>query len=142
MSDYQKTLITDCLRAHIIAEDALRKNDCSWMSVRPRRDSEEGKEYYLLSEAHGAASAALWMATDVEYGEDGFREHVWNWRYWKVMARKCCWYQRFGTTRKAGATMAKLQKAEDALVAACGLTDIYRDPCSYIEERFPKLKFK
>ncbi len=140
MSDYTKTLVTNCLRSKIIAEHAMRGNKFSWASVHPRRSTPEGEEFYRLQEEYEKAVSALWMATDFEYGEDGFREHVWNWRYWSVMARKCCWYQRFGTTWRAGRTMSKLGRAELKMVEACGLTDIYRSPESYIAEHFPNLR--
>jgi hypothetical protein len=139
MSTHTIARVTEALRVYIVAEDALRKHPQGWLSSPPP-ETPDGQEYMRLVDVAHDAAAALWMATDVEYSEDGFRDRVWNWRFWKVMARKCCWYQRFGTTFKAAWTMRQLQKAEDRLVEACGLTSIYRSPCSYIEEKFPNLK--
>ena len=135
-----KEHVTKLLRDCIIAEDVLRKNPWSWKACHPKPDSPEGIEYNRLHTILYDADAKLWMATDFEYDKDGFRDIVWNWRYWKVMARKCCWFQRFGTTYRAGRTMKKLHKAEEEFARVCGLLDIYRSPCSYIEEQFPNLK--
>ena len=139
MNNALKKEIIDALREYIKANDASRKSPCGWQSCAPG-DTPEWKEYAILSEKYRQASSKLWEVTNVEYDENGFYEFVWNWRYWKVMARKCCWYQRFGTTYKAGKTMKKLAKAEFEFVQACGLESIYRSSCSYIEEAFPKLK--
>lgn len=132
--------ITEAFRVYILANNAFRKSPCGWKSVRGPEDSPEWKEYAVLSEAFQKASSDLWMVTDVEYEEDGFRDRVWNWRFWKVMARKCCWYQRFGTKFKAGWTMGQLAKAELRFVEACGLLSIYKSSRDHIEEAFPNLK--
>lgn len=136
--DPAKAHVTEVLRAYILANDAVRKNPCGWMSCPPR-DTPQWRDYAVLSEAYQKAYSELWMATDIEYDRSPFRDAVWNWRYWKVMARKCCWYQRFGSTFYAGRTMDKLQQAETKLVEVCGLSNIYRTACSYIEEQFPNL---
>ena len=132
--------IIECLRIYILTENSMRKNPCGWKSCGPR-DTPEWREYKVLREQHDEATAKLWMATDIEYDEDGFREHVWNWRYWKVMARKCCWYQttHHGTELAAG-TMSNLAHAEAQFVEACGLTSIYITACEHIEAKFPNLK--
>jgi hypothetical protein len=97
-------------------------------------------EYKAQSDAHKQAQADLWMATDFEYDDSPFRSAVWNWRYWKVMVRKCCWYQlNCSMPRKASRVMSKKQRAEDELIRVCGLDDIYRSPCSYIKEKFEKV---
>ena len=133
--------IIDALRAYIFANDAMRKNKQSWLSSPPPgRETAEGAEYHRVRDAYRKAKSDLWEVTDFEYGDDPMRKAVWTWRYWNIMARKCCWHQRFGSTRRAGWTMRKLQEAEDKMVEVCGLTDIYRSPCSYIEEAFPGLK--
>lgn len=132
--------VVERLRVYIEAERACRMNPHSWRSCHPDPETPEGREYARVSSDYQKATAALWMATDFEYAEDGFRDVVWKWRYWSVMARKCCWYQRFGTTFRAVRTMRKLQEAESRFVEVCGLTAIYRTAASYIEEHFPNLK--
>lgn len=139
-SDPARPFIVDCLRTYILAKDALRKNPTSWKSCHPLPDTEEGREYKRVRDIYERAESALWAATDIEYDDSDFRDAVWNWRYWRVMARKCCWYQRFGTTFKAGQTMHRRQAAETRFVEVCGLSDIYRTANSYIEERFPNLR--
>jgi len=133
-------VVTECLRAYILANDAARKHPLAYSSVH-RPDTLAGQQYAKLSEASQVAYAALWMATDFEYDDSPFRSAVWTWRYWKVMARKCCWYQLGGKCHwRAGWTMRKLHEAEVKMVEACGLQGIYRSPCSYLEEAFPNLK--
>jgi len=92
-----------------------------------------------VSEAHHKAVADLWMATDIEYA-NGFRAVVWWWRYWKVQARKCTHYLQIGKNQYAADVMKQLHTCEAAMVEACGLSELYRSPCSYIEEKFPNLK--
>ena len=83
----------------------------------------------------------LWRVTDGEYAEDGFRNIVWEWRYWNVMSRKCCWSQlSTGNSKWAGETMSELQKVETKLVEVCGLMDEYKPASYYIEKQFPNLK--
>jgi len=132
--------VTTCLRAYILANDAVRKHPMAYSSFH-RLDTLAGQQYEQLSQAYHKAAADLWMATDFEYDDSPFRSAVWTWRYWKVMARKCCWYQLGGKCHwRAGWTMRKLQEAETKLVEVCGLTGIYRTACSYLEEAFPNLK--
>jgi hypothetical protein len=133
--------ITEAFHNLILAEHVLRKNKWSWMAFHPPKDTPEGIEYYHQQEASIQAEMKLWNVTDIEYDRNGFREYVWTWRYWKVEARKCCWYQKtLCSTWRAGWTMKMLQQAEDNLVHVCGLQSIYRSSCSYIEEQFPNLK--
>lgn len=138
----QKQIIS-CLKDYILAEKELRENPISLSSSgEGLSNSPKSIEYRHLCWTYAQTSMALWIHTDIEYQEDGFREFVWNWRYWKVMARKCCWSQRFGDTEWAKATMQTLQNAELELVKVCGLIDIYKTSCEYLEEAFPGLKMK
>lgn len=130
--------ITEALRAYIVAEDALRKNPQSWKSSPPPQ-TPEGEEYHRLRDVHYKATADLWMQTDIEYA-NGFRAVIWWWRYWKVQARKCCHYQQIGKNQYAADVMQQLHMCEAAMVEACGLSEIYRSPGSYIAEQFPNLK--
>ncbi len=140
MSDWKEKLI-QCAKAYIDANDALRNNPLSWKSCIPPSCTPEGKKYSILAEAYKNASSALWMITDVEYTDkDPLRAAAWEWRYWKVMARKCCWSQfTTGQTNWAAETMRKLHEAESKLMTECGL-DNYKSPCYYIERQFPDLK--
>ncbi len=140
MNNPYKEELTKCLRAYILADKALRNNDWSWKSFHPDPKTPEGIEYYRLQDEYQKASSDLWMITDCEYNEDGFYDIIWNWRYWKVMARKCCWSQKGGSTKWAGETMSKMSAAYEKLVEVCGLLDIYKSSCEYIQERFPNLK--
>jgi len=134
--------ITKAAKVYIEANDAVRRNPCGYKSCHGRPDDPVWKEYYKLNEAYRKAYSDLWEATDVEYAEDGFRDKVWEWRYWKVMARKCCWYQKsIITDHMAAKTMRRLHLAEAEMMAACGLSD-YKSPCYYLEEMFPNLKSK
>ena len=138
--DAARQNITDCLRRYILANDRMRASPCGWQSCTPR-DTTEWREYAVLSAEFQAAKSALWDVTDLEYDEDSFRDAVWNWRHWKVEARKCCWYQKSEVTNHlATETMGNLEKAESRLAEVCGLSDLYRSSCSYIEAAFPNLK--
>ena len=139
--NYWKINIIECVKNYIEANDALRKNPCGWTACHPSKDTPEGEEYYRLNENYQDAYSKLWMTTDVEYNEDGFRDVIWNWRYWKIMARKCCWYQKLiPTYHLAAETMRNLQDAENKLIEVCGLTEIYKSSSYYIEKQFPNLK--
>lgn len=95
----------------------------------------------MLNDARNVAFSALWAATDFEYNEDGFRDVCWNWRYWKVMARKCCWYQKnVKTNHLAAQTMAEMSRAFAKMVEVCGLGEGFMSSCDYLEEAFPNLK--
>ena len=131
-----KDKAAELLRAYILTEAACRNHSSAYLSSPPPPDLKE------LSDAHRAAAAALWMGTDFEYAEDGFREIIWRWRYCKVMARKCGWMQRLGSTEEAAQMMRELRAAERAFVLMCGLTGIYRTAGFYLEEAFPNLKEK
>lgn len=151
--------VTEALRVYIEVNNLLCSNPQSIRSSPPP-DNDEGRAYRALRREYMAAYADLWAVTDFEYEEDGFRDVCWDWRYWKVMARKCCWYQSHAYVPEpdltpsngftlhrfdnqfdaAAATMKKLHEAEAAMVRACGLWDIYRPPCSFIEDHFPNLK--
>lgn len=136
-----KEQVSDAFRAVILAEREARGNKWSWAAHHPDPDTPEGIEFERVSSALCKAQSKMWDQTDFEYDNDGFRNVVWTWRYWKVMARKCCWYQKtMLSTWRAGWTMRQLQQAEDDLVQVCGLQDIYKSGCEYIEEQFPNLK--
>jgi len=126
---------------YIEANHAVRSNPCGWKSMRGPGNDPVWAEYYKLQNAYQYAYSRLWMTTDVEYGNDPIVDTAWEWRYWKVLARKCCHYQlTTGTTKQAAEIMRNLGKAEADFFEACGLSEIYKSPCQYIEEAFPKLK--
>lgn len=136
-----KEQITEALKEFIIANRELRNNPISWRSVKPYPTDPEWLTYSVQQSRYERAEMELWSVTDVEFAEDGFRNLVWEWRYWKVMARKCCWYQTVPLLGyKAGRTMAELQRAEYNFVKACDLLAEYKPASAYIEEQFPKLK--
>lgn len=134
----QRKQLSDLFRACIEFEDARRKHPQAYKSSPPH--GQDGDGYKILCRAARNADAEFWSATDFEYSEDGLRDVIWNWRYWKVIVRKCCWSQRNGSTKWAGNAMASLQEAETKMVEVLGLSDIYRTGHSYLEEAFPNLK--
>ena len=140
INNWQNELMA-CLKRCIETEKACRANPCGWMSCG-RQDTPQWRKYEVLRKAWKDVEAELWKLTDVEYDDqDPFRKAAWNWRYQKVMARKCCWYQKSVSTQTmASQLMRELDVAERELVEVCGLTDIYKSPNQYIEEAFPNLK--
>ena len=95
------------------------------------------------AEAHKWAEMELWNLTDIEYDEEPLYAACWQWRYCKVMARKCCWLQLkhpVEGSRMAGELMQNLHMAESNLMGLLGLMDEYKSPCQYLEEAFPGLK--
>lgn len=137
MSDWKLGII-EAMKEHLIAHHEHRIRPEGWQSVRRNW----GPEYLAIAERDRAAKNKLWEITDMEYAEDGFRNFVWEWRYWSVMARKCCWSQRSGSTDWAAETMAKCGKAKLNFVKACGLEELYHSPHEYIEKMFPNLRTK
>lgn len=141
--DKWKEKLTTIAKRWIEAEKKCRANPCGWQSCAPR-DTPEWKEYAVLSAEWQEAEKDLWQVTDVEYDDkDPLREACWEWRYRKVMARKCCWFQLncpYEGSRMAGELMRNLHNAEVHLMELLGLSDIYKCPCQYIEEQFPNLK--
>lgn len=138
---HSKVNIILAAKRYIDTNHAVRKSPCGWMSFHGPKEDPKWAEYYKLKDEYIKASSDLWMATDVEFAEDGFRNHIWEWRYWKVMARKCCWYQTStGNTDKAVETMAELDIATRNMMYVCGLEEHYKSPSHYIEEQFPNLK--
>jgi hypothetical protein len=138
-----KADIIRCAKAYIEANHAVRSNPCGWMSCHGPATDPVWAEYFRLSDLYRKAASNLWMATDVEYGDDPIANASWNWRYWKVMARKCCYYQKFiWTDHMASKTMRSLHDAESKLMEVCELSELYKSPCHYIEEAFPNLKQK
>ena len=125
----------------IAAEKACRANPCNWQSCPPR-DTPEWKDYAILSARWQEAESELWMATDVEYDDkDPLRVAAWEWRYRKVMARKCTWYLlKDGNSKWAGEAMQNLHMAEANLMGLLGLLNEYTAPSHYIKEQFPRLK--
>jgi hypothetical protein len=147
--------VTEALRAYLVIDKAIRSHPQGYKSSPPP-DNEEGRSYLRLQKRFVLAHSLLWEATDFEYEEDGFRDKCWNWRYWKVMARKCTFYLDGGPlilealsrdqcvrlfhADPAAATMRRLHEAELEMVKACGLESLYRSPCSYLQDQFPNLK--
>lgn len=140
MSEWKEEL-TAIAKRYIETEKACRANPCGWQSCPPR-DTPVWKEYAILRAAWQEAEKDLWQVTDIEYDDkDLLRATCWEWRYWKVMARKCSWYQlNRGNTDEAAYTMQKLHNAEAKLMELCGVKDFYKFPCQYLEEAFPGLK--
>jgi hypothetical protein len=136
-----KEELTAIAKRCIEAEKKCRANPCGWQSCGPR-DTPEWKEYAILSATWQDAESDLWRATDVEYDDkDPLRAACWEWRYAKVMARKCTWYLlKDGNSKWAGETMQKLHMTEMNLMGLLGLLAEYKAPCHYIEEQFPRLK--
>ena len=132
--------IIRCAKAYIEADHAVRSNPCGWKSCHGSKEDPIWAEYYRLSDIYHKAYSDLWIATDCEYGSE-MTNAAWEWRYWSVMARKCCWYQlQSGNTEKASQTMQALHNAEVHLMEVCGLSDLYNPPQHYLEEAFPNLK--
>ena len=139
MKDWKEAL-TAAAKWCIETEKKCRANPCGWQSCGPR-DTPEWKEYAILSEAWQQAEADLWRVTDIEFSDDPLRAAVWEWRYWKVMSRKCTWYMKTaGNSKRASETMQALRLAETHMMKLCGLEEFYKSPNQYIEEAFPKLK--
>lgn len=97
-------------------------------------------DYDRLKEEYRSATADLWEITDREYREDGLHDKMWNWRYAKVMARKCTFLLRGirGTTR-AAKLMRKLDVAEKEFVQAFDLENIYENANERLKRAFPNL---
>jgi hypothetical protein len=139
--DKWKAELTAIAKRWIATEKKCRAHPLAYSScIHP--ETERGKEYLRLSEEHQKAESELWMETDVEYNDkDPLRAACWEWRYWKVMARKCCHYQlTTGKTDWAGQTMHSLHMAEVNFMGLLGLLDEYKSPCQFLEEAFPGLK--
>ncbi len=128
---------------YIEATHALRSNPLGYRSCHGPKTDPAWAEYYRLQDVYRKVYGELLVATDVEYGDNPIANTAWEWRYWKVLARKCCYHQlSTGSTKVAGQTMASLHKAEAAFMDACGLTELYTTPCQYLEKAFPNLKGK
>lgn len=136
-----KERLTAIAKQCIEAEKKCRANPCGWQSCAPG-DTPEWKEYAVLSAAWQEAERDLWAITDIEYDDkDPLRAAAWEWRFRKVMARKCTWHLLHdGNSKWAGEAMHQLQEAESNLMSLLGLSDLYKSPCQYIEEAFPGLK--
>ena len=133
-----KAEIIRCLKDYLEARHAVRQRPEGFMSFHA--PTEGYKEYERLTEISKNAYAKLLEATDTGYREDGFCNFVWEWKYWKVMSQKCCWYQKDPTTDYLAAeTMRNLQDAETNFVKACRLEEFYQPSSYYIEKQFPNL---
>lgn len=125
-----KERLTAIAKRYIEAERACRANPCGYQSCPPR-DTPEWIDYAILSAAWREAESELWQATDIEYDEDPLRAACWQWRYCKVMARKCCYIQlKFPKdgSRMAAELMQNLHMAEMNLMGLLGLLDAYKAP--------------
>src|ERR1035437_5545722 len=120
-----KEELTAIAKRYIESEKACRAHPLAYSSCPPL--GHDGQEYLVLSSEWQVAADDLWRVTDVEYDDkDPLRAACWEWRYWKVMARKCCWYQlNKGNTDEAAYTMQKLHSAEAKLMELCGVKDFY-----------------
>jgi hypothetical protein len=139
--NHYKVEIILALKRQIEAERACRANPCGWRSCHGPKSDPVWAEYYKLRDELTDADKELWHVTEMEYGGCPIINACWEWRYWSVMSRKCCWYQTNPLTDyKAADTMRALAKAELDMVKACGLEEIYKSPNEYLEEAFPNLK--
>ena len=142
MKDWKEEL-TAIAKRWIEAEKKCRANPCGWQSCSPR-DTPEWKEYAILSAAWKETESELWQATDVEYNDkDPLCAACWQWRYSKVMARKCTHLlltRPIVGSKMAGELMQNLHMAETNLMGLLGVLNEYKSPNQYIEEAFPKLK--
>ena len=136
-----KAAIIRCAKEYIDANHAVRSNPCGWKACHVPTTDPVWAEYYRLSDEYRKAKSALWMVTDVTYGDDPISNAAWSWRFWKVMAQKCCHYQKVDkNSERAADTMRSLHNAEFELMEACGLGEYYKSPGQYIEATFPNLK--
>lgn len=136
-----KVAIVRAAKAYLEANHSLRSNPCGWKSIHGPKTDPVWAEYYRLSEVYRQAEAELWAATDIEYSDDPIARSAWEWRYNKVMARKCTHYiKSSGSSDLAADTMKRLGEAEHTFMNACGLGDMYQSPSKYIEAAFPNLK--
>src|ERR1035437_1084363 len=93
MNDWKEELTAIAKRC-IETEKACRSHPVAYRAFIDTR-SEQGQEYQKLSEAWQEAERDLWEITDVEYDDkDPLRAACWEWRFCKVMARKCCYLLR------------------------------------------------
>lgn len=123
MNEYALKSLTEAVKRYTEIEHILRTNPQSWSSCAVNEFTAEGQEYLKQSADYRAALAELWMATDCEYdSKDPVAAACWEWRYWSVMARKCCWSQlTTGKTDWAAETMQKLDEAGRRLLEVLGL---------------------
>ena len=136
-----KANIVRCAKAYIEAEKAWRANPYGLKAWHGPKSDPMWAEYYRVSDAFHKAESDLWMASDIEYGDDPIANASWEWRYWSVMARKCCHSMKTtGNSDWAATTMSKLAEAEKNYMAACGLLGEYTSPNEYLEAAFPNLK--
>ena len=139
MNDWKERL-TVIARRCIETEKVCRAHPLAYSSCP--HQGHDWEEYQVLSAEWQEAESDLWRATDVEYDDkDPLRAACWEWRYCKVMARKCTWYLlKDGNSKWAGETMQKLHMAEMNLMGLLGVLNEYKAPTHYIEEQFPRLK--
>lgn len=136
-----KVDIIHAAKRYIKANHAVRQNPCGWKSCHGPIDDPIWAEYYKLQDKYDEAYAELLLACDVEFSDDEIANAAWHWKYWKVMARKCCYYQKsIFTEHMAGKTMRNLNDAEIKLIGACGLSELYKPSSYYFEKVFPNLK--
>jgi len=136
-----KVDIIQCAKAYLEVQHKWRSHPYGLQSFHGPENDPVWAEYYSLSEAYKTALSNLWMATDLEYSDDDIAMAAWEWRYWKVMCRKCCYYQKsMHTSHLASKTMNNLQKAEEHLMEVCGLNNFYKSSNYYLELHLPNLK--
>jgi hypothetical protein len=130
-----KQQVTAVLKHYIETKKALRSHPHSLAAFKSKDPN-----YAKLEEDYRQATRDIWEITDVEYNEDGFRDLLWQWRFSNVLARKCTWWMKTGNhTGVAAALMEDVDNYEKALVAACGLENIYESADESIRKHFPNL---
>ena len=120
--EWQAKLMAAAKR-YLEADAVIRANPISLSACGPDLTTKEGWLYECQRNEFQSAESKLWMLTDCEYDDkDPLRAACWEWRYCKVMARKCCHYQlTTGKTDWAAETMRKLSEAETNLMTLLGL---------------------
>ena len=141
MNDWKEKL-TVIARRCIETEKVCRAHPLAYSSCP--HQGHDWAEYQVLSAEWQEAESDLWRATDVEYDDtDALRAACWQWRYCKVMARKCTYLLlKHGAkgSQLAGELMQNLHMAEMNLMGLLGLMGEYKAPTKFIEEQFPRLK--
>lgn len=119
-----KVKIILAVKEYLIALNLLSKNPCGFKSCVGDDTDPLWAEYYRLQDDYQKAYSNLWIVTDVEYSDDEFAKSAWEWRYWSVMSRKCCYSMlTTGNSEWASETMSKLNDARTKLFEVCGLSE-------------------
>lgn len=133
----------DIIRAakeYVEAYHLYRMNPLGLCAYHGPKEDPKWAAYYQLQDAYYKAYGELLSATDVEYGNSEIANTAWEWKYWKVMARKCTFHIGQGESYKAKEIMDEVIRAEENFMKACGLEELYNSPLHYLEHHLPNLK--